>query len=103
MISKSIKGRSTSEIKNALTHSMEDGFKPTLAIVFCSISQDRKAICQILDKEGIAIYGSTTNGEFIDEETEKKSTVILLMDIIMIKLFLLIFMSIIIRDLRKVY
>ena len=81
MISKSIKGRSTSEIKNALTHSMEDGFKPTLAIVFCSISQDRKAICQILDKEGIAIYGSTTNGEFIDEETEKKSTVILLMDI----------------------
>lgn len=81
MISKSIKGRSTSEIKNALTHSMEDGFKPTLAIVFCSISQDRKAICQILDNEGIAIYGSTTNGEFIDEETEKKSTVILLMDI----------------------
>jgi hypothetical protein len=81
MISKSIKGRSTSEIKNALTHSMEDGFKPTLAIVFCSISQDRKAICQILDNEGIAIYGSTTNGEFIDEETVKKSTVILLMDI----------------------
>lgn len=81
MISKSIKGRSTSEIKNALTHSMQDGFKPTLAIVFCSISQDRKAICQILDNEGIAIYGSTTNGEFIDEETEKKSTVILLMDI----------------------
>jgi hypothetical protein len=81
MKSKSIKGHSTSEIKSALTQSMQDGFKPTLAIVFCSISQDRKAICQILDNEGIAIYGSTTNGEFIDEETEKKSTVILLMDI----------------------
>jgi hypothetical protein len=81
MKSKSIKGHSTSEIKSALTQSMQDGFKPTLAIVFCSISQDRKAICQIIDNEGIAIYGSTTNGEFIDEETEKKSTVILLMDI----------------------
>jgi hypothetical protein len=81
MRSKSIKGHSTSEIKSALTQSMQDGFKPTLAIVFCSISQDRKTICQMLDNEGIAIYGSTTNGEFIDEETEKKSIVILLMDI----------------------
>lgn len=81
MKSKSIKGYSTQDIKTALSQSMQDGFKPTLAIVFCSISQDRKVICQILDNEGIAIYGSTTNGEFIDEETEKKSTVILLMDI----------------------
>ena len=81
MKSKSIKGHSTLEIKTALTKSMADGFKPTLAIVFISVSQDRKAICQLLDKENIAIYGSTTNGEFIDEETEKESTAILLMDI----------------------
>lgn len=81
MTSKSIKGHSTSEISDALTQSMADGFKPTLAIVFCSISQDRKAICQMLDNEGVAIYGSTTNGEFIDDETEKGSAAILLLDI----------------------
>ncbi len=27
---------------------MADGFKPTLAIVFISIKQDRKAVCEII-------------------------------------------------------
>lgn len=81
MKSKSIKGKSTKDIEVALAKSMEDNFRPTLAIVFSSISQDRKAICQLLDSKGIAIYGSTTNGEFIDETTEKESTAILLLDI----------------------
>jgi len=81
MKAKSIKGKSTEEIKTALAESMADGFQPTLAIVFLSVAQDRKAICTILDDEGIAIFGSTTNGEFIDEETEKGSVAILLLDI----------------------
>jgi hypothetical protein len=59
---------------------MQDRFKPTLAIVFLSISQDRKSICEILDQEGIEIFGATTNGEFIDEITEKGSVAILLLD-----------------------
>jgi len=81
MKSKSLKGKSTAEIQAALKQCMSDGFKPTLAIVFCSISQDRSAICQLLDQEDIAIYGATSNGEFIDENTEKGSTVILLLDL----------------------
>jgi len=71
MKSKSIKGHSTSEIKTALVQSMEDGFKPTLALVFSSKSQDIKAISKVLDDKNIVIFGCTTNGEFIDEETEK--------------------------------
>lgn len=78
---KSIKGKSPEEIKSELQESMEDGFQPTLAIVFLSISQDRTAISEILEKKGIDIFGSTTNGEFIDEETEKGSVAILLLDI----------------------
>ena len=81
MKSKSIKGHSTAEIKEAIEHSLSDGFKPTLAIVFISVSQDRKAVCQLLEKEDITIYGATTNGEFIDENTEKESAAILLLDI----------------------
>ena len=81
MKAKSIKGKSPEEIKSALEDSMADGFKPTLAIVFLSVSQDRKAICKLLDAKGIAIFGATTSGEFIDEETEKESAVILLLDI----------------------
>jgi hypothetical protein len=80
MKAKSIKGKSTAEIKTALAECMADGFKPTLAIVFLSVAQDRKAICRILDEADITIFGSTTNGEFIDEETESKSVAILLMD-----------------------
>jgi hypothetical protein len=81
MKSKSIKGHSTTEIEAALTNCMNDGFKPTLAIVFMSVSQDRNAISKLLDEKGIAVFGCTTNGEFIDENSETKSIAILLMDL----------------------
>ncbi|HEY1871705.1 MAG TPA: FIST N-terminal domain-containing protein [Chitinophagaceae bacterium] len=81
MKAKSIKGKSSDEIQLALAHSMIDGFKPTLAIVFASTKQDRVAICKILDDASIAIYGTTTNGEFIDESYEQGSIVIMLLDI----------------------
>ena len=81
MKAKSIKGKSPEEIQSSLEESIADGFKPTLAIVFLSISQDRNDLCKILDEKGIAIFGATTNGEFIDENTEKGSVAILLLDI----------------------
>lgn len=81
MKSKSIKGKSTGEITIALEQSMADGFKPSLAIVFISLSQDRKAVSELLDKKGIKVFGATTNGEFTDEIPEKQSTAILLLDI----------------------
>jgi len=81
MKSKSIKGNSPEEIKAALDINMADGFKPTLAIVFLSMKQDRDAITAVLDKEGIAVFGATTNGEFIDENLGKESIAILLLDI----------------------
>jgi hypothetical protein len=80
MQAKSIKGKSTEEIQSALQQCVNGGFQPTLAICFISKSQDRKAICDILDQAGIAIFGCTTNGEFIDEDTEKGSAAILLLD-----------------------
>ncbi len=80
MKAKSIKGKSTEEIKAALDKSMADGFKPTLAICFISVALDRTAITAMLDAENIAVFGCTTNGEFTDEETEKGSAAILLLD-----------------------
>ena len=81
MKAKSIKGKTTEEIKSALEESMSDGFKPTLAIVFLSISQDREGVCKLLDSRGLAIFGATSNGEFINDEIEKNSTAIILLDI----------------------
>ena len=40
------------EIKSALEIALADGFKPTLAIVFISIKQDREAVCEILNNNG---------------------------------------------------
>jgi hypothetical protein len=81
MRSKAIKGYSTEEIKEALDGSTVDGFKPTLAIVFMSIKQDRTAVTKLLDAAGIQIFGTTTNGEFVDEELGKGSVVILLLEV----------------------
>ena len=80
MNAKSIKGKSVEEVKAALEQSMEDGFKPTLAICFISKSLDRTVITNLLDAAGISVFGCTTNGEFIDEETVKGSAAILLLD-----------------------
>ena len=80
MNAKSIKGKSVEEVKAALEQSMEDGFKPTLGICFISKSLDRTVITNLLDASGINVFGCTTNGEFIDEETVKGSAAILLLD-----------------------
>ncbi|MEJ2614387.1 MAG: FIST N-terminal domain-containing protein, partial [Ignavibacteriaceae bacterium] len=81
MKAKSIKGKSPEEIQTELDKCMQDVFKPILAIVFLSISQDREAICNLLDKRGLAIFGASSNGEFINDEIEKNSTAIILLDI----------------------
>src|SRR5665647_1300136 len=88
MKAKSIKGNSPQEIKTALEQSMSDGlpagqagFKPTLALVFLSVKQDREAVCKILDDAFIAIYGATTNGEFTGEGISTGEIAILLLDI----------------------
>jgi hypothetical protein len=80
MKAKSIKGNSSEEIKATLEQSMVDGFKPTLAIVFMSVTQDRNEICGLLHDSGISVFGATSNGEFIDENFGKGSIAMLLLD-----------------------
>jgi hypothetical protein len=81
MKANSIKGKSVEELKSVLAETISADFSPTLAVIFSSVSQDLKGICEVVDAEGIAIFGCTTNGEFIDEQTEKGSWVMLLMDL----------------------
>lgn len=81
MRSKSIKGNSAEEIKNELSKNLADGFTPTIAIVFISIKQDRKAISELLSAKGIDIFGATSCGEFINGHQSEGEIVILLLDI----------------------
>lgn len=81
MKAKTLRGNSPNEIETAFSEAIADGFKPTLAIVFLSIAQDREAICGLLEKHNIDIFGSTTAGEFIDGEIGEESVAIMLLDI----------------------
>jgi hypothetical protein len=81
MQAKSIKGKSVADIQLALKQSMEDGFKPTIAVAFISKKHTPAAIIKLLNDEGIAIFGATTNGEFIDGETGMGGIAILLIDL----------------------
>jgi hypothetical protein len=81
MNAKTIQGKSTVEIETALLQAIDDSFKPTLAIVFTSVKQDRDAICAILHEKGIQVFGSTTSGEFISSEISEGGIAIMLLDI----------------------
>jgi hypothetical protein len=81
MQSKSFKGKSLPELEAVLNKAINEVFNPTLAIMFCSVKQDLQGIVELLYKKEIALLGLTTNGEFIDEETEQGSWVIMLMDL----------------------
>jgi len=80
MISKTIKANSTEAISKEINKATSDGFKPTLAIVFSSRSQDWNAVSKVLDNKGIVVFGATTAGEFIDGEIEEGSIVMMLLD-----------------------
>lgn len=81
MIAKNIYGDSIEEIKSKFTKTTADGFKPTLAIIFCSIVQNRQALNDFFTTQQIVVFGSTTAGEIIDSEVVEKSAVIMLLDI----------------------
>ncbi|MCB9317645.1 MAG: FIST C-terminal domain-containing protein [Lewinellaceae bacterium] len=80
MKAKSIQGRSYQETKRLFNESMLDGFRPTLAIVFTSLKEDWQLIQELLNENKIALFGTSSNGEFIGEQYEIGSTAMLLLD-----------------------
>lgn len=81
MQARSIKGASADEIKSALDNCLSSGFLPTLAIIFISVKQNRKAVCEILTSEGIDIIGATSSGEFNESHQSEGEIVIMLLNI----------------------
>ena len=81
MKAKSMKGRSPEEIRSALQQSMADGFKPTLAVVFMPDERDVSSVCELFDKESIAVFGASSFGQFIDQDFDTISIVVMLLEI----------------------
>ncbi|MAP54457.1 FIST N-terminal domain-containing protein [Altibacter sp.] len=80
MIAKTVKAASTEGIIKEIDEAISQDFNPTLAIVFLSIKQDWQAVTNALDQKGIAVFGATSAGEFIDKEMEEESIVLMLLD-----------------------
>lgn len=81
MKAKNIYGENIAEIRQRYIDATEDGFAPTLAIVFCSITQDRKALVDFFKEEGVEVFGSTTAGEILDDEVYEHTSVVMLLNI----------------------
>ena len=81
MKAKSIKGKTTEEIKQALEKNMADGFQPTLAVFLVANENERNGVAELLSKKGIQIFGTSTGDNFTDGEIESQSIVLLLLDI----------------------
>jgi hypothetical protein len=81
MQAKSIKGKSATDINIALEQCMANEFKPTLAIVFISVKQDRQSVIEILKEKDIDVIGATSSGEFINGHQSEGEIAMILLDI----------------------
>ena len=80
MQAKNIHGENIDEIKSAFSKATAEGYAPTIAILFCSIMQDRQALTNFFNEKNVDLFGSTTAGEILDSEILEHSSVIMLMD-----------------------
>lgn len=80
MLAKNIYGENIDEIKSKFSKAVADGFAPTLAIIFCSAMQNRKALMDFFDDKKVDVFGATTAGEILDSEIMEHSTVIMLLN-----------------------
>jgi len=81
MQAKNIHGENIDEVKSAFSKATADGYSPTMAILFCSIMQDRTALTNFFNEKNVDMFGSTTAGEILDSEILEHSSVIMLLDI----------------------
>lgn len=80
MKAKNIWGENIADVIAKFSQAVADGFTPTLAIIFCSITQDRKSLADFFSEKNIEVFGSTTAGEIIDDEVMEHTSVIMLLD-----------------------
>jgi hypothetical protein len=81
MQAKSISGNSVAEIRQRFQELRAMGFRPTLAIIFVSVSQDINQVCKVFDEEGVQVFGATTHGEFTEAGISAGGAAVLLLDL----------------------
>lgn len=78
---KVIRGHFINELEQELSLLIHQGFTPSLAIVFCSVSQNINQLKSIFKSKKIELAGVTTAGEIYHHTVDEKSIVAVLLDI----------------------
>lgn len=81
MKAKSIQAKSVDELQSLLQESTKDGFVPTLALAFTSLKEDWSLLQALMNEQHIALFGASSNGEFISEQYELGSIAMLLLNV----------------------
>ncbi len=81
MTVKSFNASSIEALESQLSDLCADGFKPTVAIAFSSLTFDFQLVSKAFDRHSIAVFGCSTAGEILNDEVYDNVTVGLLMDI----------------------
>ncbi len=81
MKAKTITGNNPEAIRTALELAVNEGFQPTLGLVFVPSHFDYSGIVAVLDEHDIAIFGANTPDKFTDQGIENDLASILLIDL----------------------
>lgn len=69
-----IHATSVEEFERLLDQSLPEGFMPSLALIFTSVTNDLPALQRVLIKKRIAMFGCTSCGEFLYHDHGQKIT-----------------------------
>ncbi len=81
MKAKSLFLKHTSLLEDQLLNNLKDGYKPTLALVFCSPKQPFEDMIRLFDSYNIDLFGCTTAGEITDDSLAEGGITCLFLDI----------------------
>lgn len=69
------------ELKDELAEICNSNFIPTVAVVFASVKHNLHEISELFNKYNIALFGGSSSGEIIQDETYEESIAVMLLDI----------------------
>ena len=81
MQAKTFRATSLPALTRALDQATADDYQPTLAVVFCSVSQDPAAVRALLRARGLDVFGMTTAGELIEDEVLEGTIAVMLLNL----------------------
>ncbi len=81
MIARTLAARSTADLLGRIQAELDEGMRPTLALVFADLKHDLKALTTSLGDYDMEFIGASTDGGIMDGVVRPQSSVALLLDV----------------------